>query len=73
MNGGNKMQLIINARREGYDTDQCLYTMKVGELIDMLRQFDENTPVYLSHDNGYTFGSITRSDFEERDESEAEE
>jgi hypothetical protein len=44
--------------------------MTVGELIEYLEQFDEDTKVYLSNDNGYTYGSITESSFEE---SEGEE
>lgn len=66
-------QVLIRAKRNGYGTDQCGHTMTVGELIDFLNQFDEDTPVYLSHDNGYTFGSITEYDFEEVDTEEEDE
>lgn len=58
-------KLIIAARRNGYDTDQCGRTLTVGELIEFLQDYDEDMPVYLSHDNGYTYGSIKGSDFEE--------
>ena len=60
-----KMILTINAHREGYAPDQIASTMTVGELIEFLNNFDEDEKVYLSHDNGYTYGGITASRFEE--------
>ena len=60
--------LFIEGRREGYSTEQIRRTMTVGELIEYLEQFDEGTEVYLSNDNGYTYGSITESSFEEIDD-----
>lgn len=56
--------LFIEGRREGYAVDQIRHTMTVGELIAYLEQFDEDTPVYLNNDNGYTYGSITEGSFE---------
>ena len=44
------MAIIINANREGYGTDQIRNTMTVGELIDALSDFDEDTPVYIGKD-----------------------
>lgn len=58
-------KLIYSTFREGYGTDQIRRTMTVGELIDFLSQYDEDTPVYLSFDNGYTYGGITKGRFEE--------
>ena len=58
-------KLIYSTFREGYGTDQIRKTMTAGELIDFLSQYDENTPVYLSFDNGYTYGGITEERFEE--------
>lgn len=58
-------KLIYSTFREGYGTDQIRETMTVGELIDFLSQYDEDTPVYLSFDNGYTYGGITEGRFEE--------
>ena len=34
-------------------------TMTVGELISYLEQYDENSPVVFSNDNGYTYGRLT--------------
>lgn len=56
-------KLIIEVAREGYATDQIHDTMTVGDLIDELEQYDEDTRVYVSHDNGYTFGGIRAADF----------
>lgn len=60
-----KEVLMYKTFREGYGIDQIWETMTVGELISFLEQFDEDKPVYLSFDNGYTYGGITESRFEE--------
>lgn len=59
--------LYIEGRRDGYSPTQIRETMTVGELMAYLEQFDEDAPVYLINDRGYTFGSITESSFEEID------
>ena len=59
------MKLFIEGRRNGYSTEQIKNTMTVGDLIRFLEQYDEDTKVYLNNDNGYTFGSITESSFDE--------
>ena len=68
------MKLIIEANREGYAIDQINRTMTVGELISMLEQFDEDTPVYLGHDRQsygfYTYGGITEKCFNEEEDEE---
>ena len=58
-------KLIYSTFREGYGTSQIRRTKTVGELVDVLSQYDEDTPVYLSFDNGYTYGGITEERFEE--------
>ena len=55
--------LIYSTFREGYGPDQVRKTMTVGELIVFLEDYDEDTPVYLSFDNGYTYGGINREEF----------
>ena len=52
-------KLYIEGKRNGYGTDQCGRTLTVGELIALLSDFDEDMPVYLRNDNGYTYGNIT--------------
>lgn len=59
-----KDALFINANRNGYSPDQCGKTLTVGELIEILAGYDEETPIYLSHDNGYTYGSIKEWDLD---------
>lgn len=49
-------KIFLNAEREGYAPDQIHRTMTVGELIEFLENFDEDSEVYLSHDSGYTYG-----------------
>ena len=65
--------VFIEGRRNGYGTDQISNTMTVREMIEWLEQFDEDAKVYLKNDNGYTFGSITQSSFEEEWEEDEEE
>lgn len=57
--------LFINGKRNGYGVDQCGETLTVGELIEVLQEYDEDTPVYLRNDHGYTYGSITKNDIYE--------
>lgn len=67
------MRLYIEGRRNGYSPDQCGRTMTVRELIDYLEQFEEDAEIYINNDNGYTFGSITESSFEENYDDEEEQ
>lgn len=57
--------IFINGKRNGYDPDQCGHTLTVGELIELLSEFDTDAQVFLKNDNGYSFGSITEYDLEE--------
>lgn len=63
-------ELFISGKNNGYGTDQCGKTLTVGELIEILQEYDEDSPVYLRNDNGYTYGSITRNDIYSSDELE---
>lgn len=65
--------LILDAEREGYSVGQIKRTVTVGELIEILSEYDEDTPIYLSHDRGYTYGGIRESRFhveEQEDEDD---
>ena len=58
----SKPVIIIEAKREGYTIEQAeneREAITVGELMQMLEDFDEDTKVYISNDNGYTYGSVT--------------
>lgn len=65
--------LYIEGKRNGYCLDQCGRTLTVGELIEILEQYDHDRPVYLRNDNGYTYGSITERDIAPAEELEGEE
>lgn len=75
-----KNNLILNTKREGYETDQCGETLTVGELIELLQNYDEDMKVYFGNDYRgsywYSYGSITEDDFcfesEESDDEEDE-
>lgn len=68
-----KKYLTIETSREGYSVSQCNETLTVEELIGYLEQWDNDTPVYFSNDNGYTYGSISFDGIKEGEEYEDEE
>ena len=55
-------EIFIKTRHNGYDTEQCGSTLTVKELIVILEDFNEDSPVYFSNDGGYTYGSIKYED-----------
>ena len=60
-------KVFIDSKRNGYSPEQCGKTMTVGELMALLDEFDEDSEIYIRNDNGYTYGSITRRDFDEEE------
>ena len=56
----NKNIILLETRRDAYTPNECGATLTVGELIEILSDFDEETPVFFSNDNGYTYGAIKR-------------
>lgn len=65
--------LFIDGKRNGYGIDQCGRTLTVRELIALLEEYDDDRPVYLRNDNGYTYGSVTERDITPAEEFEDEE
>ena len=53
-----KEAVIIEAERAAYSISQIDNTMTVKDLIHILRGYPQDAPVYLSHDNGYTYGPV---------------
>lgn len=49
-------KLLYQTFREGYGIDQVRRTMTVGELIDFLSDYDEDTPIYLDALNEFSHG-----------------
>lgn len=70
-------KIIINAERTGYSTKQIRHTMTVGELIEMLSDFDEETLIYIGNDRTdygwYTYGGIRDFDIVECYEDDEED
>ena len=60
----------MEAERTDYAPYQVRETMTVGELIAFLSDYDENTKIYTSQDNGYTYGGIRWDSFREEDDTE---
>lgn len=48
-------------------------TLTVGELRELLDQFDDDTPVVFRNDNGYTYGSLGWDAVSEIDTEEGDE
>ncbi len=53
-----KRAIVFDALREGYGIDQIENPMTVGELKEFLEDFNDDVLFILSHDSGYTYGSI---------------
>lgn len=63
--------LVFEASRDGYGIDQIAdRAMTVGELRELLEHYEDDTLFVLSHDSGYTFGSICEWDAEIWEEDE---
>lgn len=56
-----KQALVFEASRTGYGIDQIRNAVTVGQLREMLECFDDDMMVILSHDNGYTYGTLSRN------------
>ena len=54
--------IVLTTHREGYAIEQCGKTLTVGELIEQLEEYDEDTPVFFSNDDGYTYGAMSEYD-----------
>lgn len=54
----------IEGNRDCYSPEQR-ESCTVGELIEFLSEYDENMPIYLVNDNGYTYGSLSYGDISE--------
>lgn len=56
----------IQAHRTAYAAEDVRRTLTIRELIEALEEqaeeLGDDAPVYLSHDNGYTFGGIDWED-----------
>ena len=63
-----KTVIMIDGRRDCYSADDIVNkTITAGKLIAFLEQYDEDTPVMLENDGGYTYGSIHTYSIDEKD------
>lgn len=54
-----KTVIMIEGRRDCYSADDIIEsTITVGNLIALLEEYSEDTPVMINNDNGYTYGEI---------------
>lgn len=51
-------RLVVFANRDAYSIEDIKRTMTVGELKEYLEDFDDDTPIYLNFDNGFTYGAL---------------
>ena len=51
-------KLIISTSKDAYSTRDVYGTMTVGDLKAFLEDLEDDTPIYLSCDNGYTYGAL---------------
>ena len=70
--------ITIDGARDAYSIGQILddkwkKTLTVGELMEILEMFDEDTPIVIKNDNGYTYGFITEQTINEDYDGEDEE
>ena len=63
-------RIFIETNRTGYSPEQCGRTMTVAELKEQLEMFDDESPVYLSNDGGYTYGYIGVMSFNVEEEGD---
>ena len=69
--------IVFEAKRSGYGIDQLLegyswdMPVTVGALREFLEDYDEDTLFILSHDKGYTYGSIDINECFDAREDEA--
>lgn len=68
--------LVFEARRDVYGIEQLRKAVTVGDLLAFLEGRDPNEWIVLSHDNGYTYGTVSRrvsvQEYDENDEEYAE-
>lgn len=68
--------IVFEAERTGYGIEQIDRPMTVGELRAFLEDYDDDDLFILSHDRGYTYGSLNTnyvSMYEENEDGEWQE
>lgn len=60
-----KNVLFFETEAHAYAPEDCAYTMTVGELREFLDQYNDDTLIMFSNDNGYTYGRLYESEIRE--------
>lgn len=60
-----KKVLFFETEAHAYAPEDCTNTMTVGELLYFLDQYEDDTLIMFSNDNGYTYGRVFESDIRE--------
>lgn len=74
-----KRVITIKTNRSYYDIEDATNeAITIGELIDILKHYDEDDKVIFSNDNGYTYGyinddAVREVEFETHEEEELRE
>ena len=68
----SKYAVVFEAERTGYSISDVRGALTVGEVKEILEGYDDDDLFILSHDEGYTYGSINRYP-EHRDVDDEEE
>lgn len=50
--------ILIQARSEVKEVEQCENTLTVNELIDVLKQYDGNSSVFIKNCDGFSFAGL---------------
>lgn len=58
----DERRLIFGCENTGYSIDQVGYAITVGELMQILSDYDDDDQIILAFDGGYTYGTITAAD-----------
>lgn len=56
---GKKMALVFEARNTDYRIADVRRPMTVKDLMEILEDMDGDTPIIISHDRGYTYGTLS--------------
>ena len=72
-----KKMLLFTGNRDGYSPEQCHHTMTIREMIEYLEDIadchGDDIELFLSNDNGYTYGSISFDDINSGEVEEDDE
>jgi len=68
-----KNVLFFETERHAYAPEECTDTMTVGELKELLENYNDDTLIIYSNDNGYTYGRVWESEIREGEVDDEEE